>query len=73
MEGFSGEIIAKTELRPCFVENKKALFHKWVHIKNLLGQEFENGIVEYEDGQVEEVNPRDIKFIDNKTKEYDFG
>ena len=73
MAGFSSEIILKEELRPCFVENKKALFHKWVHIKNLLGQEFENGIIEYEDGQVEEVKPNDIKFIDNKTKEYDFG
>lgn len=58
--------------RPCIVNEGKALFHRWVHTKNLLGQEFETGIVEYENGQVEEVVPNKIKFIDNKIVEYDF-
>lgn len=62
----------KTEIRPCLVKDKKALFHKWVHTKNLLGQEFEVGIVEYEDGQVEEITPDNIKFCDGKIKEYVF-
>ena len=66
------DIEIKQKIRPCLVENKKALFHKWVHIKNLLGQEFEVGIVEYENGQVEEVTPNNIKFCDNEIGEYIF-
>ena len=60
------------EYRTCIVCEKIALFHKWVHTKNLLGQEFEVGIVEYEDGKVEEVTPNNIKFCDNKIKGYSF-
>lgn len=60
------------EYRPCKVSEKIALFHKWVHTKNLLGQEFEVGIVEYEDGKIEEVTPNNIRFCDNKLKEYSF-
>ena len=71
MASFSN-IEIKEKLRPCFVKNKKALFHKWVHMKNLLGQEFEVGIVEYENGQVEEVTPDNIKFCDNEIDEYSF-
>ena len=66
------DIEIKMEIRPCFVKDRKAFFHKWVHTKDLLGQEFEVGIVEYEDGQVEEVTPNNIKFHDNKIREYDF-
>ena len=68
-------IEVKQEIRPCYIkdiEDRKALFHKWVHTKNLLGQEFEVGIVEYENGQIDEVAPRDIRFCDNKVKEYSF-
>ena len=72
MASLNSEIIIKPELRPCFVKDKKALFHKWVHTKNLLGQEFEVGIVEYENGQVEEVTSNNIKFCDNKLSEYIF-
>ncbi len=66
MAGFSSEIVMKQELRPCFVDGKKVLFNKWAHIKNFFGQEFEVGIVEYENGQVEKVEPNNIKFCDNK-------
>ena len=72
MASLNNEIIIKSELRPCLVKDKKALFHKWVHTKNLLGQEFEVGIVEYENGQVEEVTSNNIKFCDNKVNKYIF-
>lgn len=50
-------------------KRKKALFHGWTHIKNLIG-EYEVGIIEYEDGQVEEVTPENIKFCDGQVEEY---
>lgn len=68
----SGNITISQDYRPCIVSEKIALFHKWVHTKNLLGQEFEVGIVEYEDGNIEEVTPNNIRFCDNKIKEYSF-
>ena len=71
MASFSN-IEIKEKLRPCFVKNKKALFHKWVHKKNIYQEEFEVGIVEYENGQVEEVRPNNIKFCDNEIYEYSF-
>lgn len=61
-----------SEYRPCIVRNKKALFHKWVHTKDLLGQEFEVGLVEYENGQIGETTPNSIKFCDAKLDEYCF-
>ena len=84
MAELSSEIIFKTELRPCFVKDQKALFHKWNEFAKPVsggitpidpppGQiKYTLGIVEYEDGTVEEVAPHHIKFIDNKIKEYDF-
>ena len=66
------EIEIKQKLRTCLVKNKKALFHKWIHIKNLIGQEYEVGLVEYENGEVEEVTPENIKFCDYIFKAYDF-
>ncbi len=66
------DIEIKPELRPCLVKDKKALFHKWGHTKNLLGQEFDVAIVEYEDGQIEEVTPNNLKFCDNRINKYMF-
>ena len=66
------DIEIKPELRPCLVKDKKALFHKWGHTKNLLGQEFDVAIVEYEDGLVEEVTPNNLKFCDNRINKYMF-
>ena len=68
----NSNITISQEYRPCMVKEKRALFQGWVHTKNLLGQEFEVGIVEYEDGKVEEVTPNNIKFCDDKLKEYTF-
>ena len=61
----NSNITISQEYRPCMVKEKRALFHGWVHTKNLLGQEFEVGIVE-------EVTPNNIKFCDDKLKEYTF-
>lgn len=92
------------EYRPCYVGNKKALFHRWIdkdqvilHFnmyvtdaerdyiiydykankvvpKNcsttVISQTF--AIVEYEDGTVAEVEPIEVRFVDNKTNEYAF-
>lgn len=66
----------KEDLRPCIVtiiewdkkpiyrkvfpEKKKAYFHRWTGKKNVLG------IVEYEDGRIDTVNPRHITFSDRQ-------
>ncbi|MCI8641012.1 MAG: hypothetical protein HFJ59_03975 [Clostridia bacterium] len=65
--------IELNEYRPCIVNEKKALFHRWVYTKNLLKEEFEVGIVEYENGQIEKITPNKIRFTDNKIQEYDFN
>lgn len=74
-----GVLITETnEYRPCYVNGRKALFHRWSNIaKPQLpkGQEpSENaryfqfrgtyGVVEFEDGTVDTVWPRDIQFAD---------
>ena len=73
------------ELRPCLVCGKKHLFHRWswrawtVPPSPLKGGDpggqssVTMAIVEDEFGQVSEVSPRDIRFIDNKVAQYDFG
>lgn len=73
------------ELRPCSVGDKKALFHMWDEVKqivppsNMIGghgggvvsETF--GIVELQDGTVKECYPNEIKFLDNKFKEICFN
>ena len=66
------DIEIKPELRPCLVKGEKALFHHWVHIHDICKNEYEVGIVEYENGEVEEVTPNNIKFCDNKITQYSF-
>lgn len=70
--------------RPCLVAGRKALFHRWADRAELRGASALRGgapggqlwqlfgIVEYEDGQVSEVYPNKIRFLDNKLAEYDF-
>ena len=43
----------------------KALFHCWHPVTG-------NGIVEYEDGTIHEVEPTQIRFVDNAMSEYAF-
>lgn len=69
-------------LRPCFVKGRKALFHRWSHhskIRDALLQgqasgviAADFGIVEYEDGTVEEVYPCSIQFCDRMLDQYCF-
>lgn len=75
-------------VRPCIVkqngEEKKALFHMWENFAKpvtadlCIGDCSEGqmsmifGLVEYEDGSMDEVRPARIRFVDNKIKGYDF-
>lgn len=76
----------ETKLRPCYIINKnkkkKALFHGWFNISDVVGASpmvgghpggtvsYPIGIVELEDGSVVEVEPINIKFIDNMFQDY---
>lgn len=75
-------------VRPCIVkqngEEKKALFHMWNNFAKPVAADVYAGgcpegqisivfgIVEYEDGSVDEVRPAQIRFVDNKIKDYAF-
>ena len=69
--------LSNSEHRTCFVNEKKALFHRWQEYCNVVsaspmiggapaGQiKYTLGTVEFEDGTIEEVAPHKIKFADN--------
>lgn len=75
-------------VRPCIVkqngEEKNALFHMWNNFAKPVAADVYAGgcpegqisivfgIVEYEDGSVDEVRPAQIRFVDNKIKGYAF-
>ena len=75
-------------VRPCIVtqngEEKKALFHMWNNFAKPVAADVYAGgcpegqisivfgIVEYEDGSVDEARPAQIRFVDNKIKGYAF-
>lgn len=75
-------------VRPCIVKQngkeKKALFHMWNNFAKPVAADVYAGgcpegqisivfgIVEYEDGSVDEVRPAQIQFVDNKIKGYAF-
>lgn len=46
-------------------DSKKCLFHLWHPITG-------NAIVEYSDGTIHEVEPTQIRFVDNAMREYTF-
>lgn len=62
----------------------KALFHCWSHRSEVVGESYLRGghsagqvsstfaIVEYEDGTVHEVDPWNIRFVDDAMSEYVF-
>lgn len=79
MAGLSETITIKTtEYRPCLVDGKKALFHRWSVKAEVVGESPLRGghsggqlmgtlgIVEFEDGTVGEYYPNRIKFLDSK-------
>ena len=81
-----GEITVRTsEYRPCFVDGKKALFHRWLEYAMVIepspmvgghrGGEIKYtlAIVEYEDGTLDQVNPSRVRFVPGIMNDYDFG
>jgi hypothetical protein len=72
---------SNSEYRPCVVNGKKAIFHRWHEFCNVIeaspliggapaGQiKYTLGTVEFEDGTIEEVAPHKIKFEDFKVYE----
>lgn len=84
MENTTNIINTAQELRPCFVNEKKALFHRWAEIREIVPPSALRGghsggeiartfaIVEFEDGTVGEVYANNIKFADNPFSRYDF-
>lgn len=79
------EITIRAELRTCIVKGRKALFHKWsdkssiVEPSPMVGRhkggvvKYTTAIIEYEDGIVTECYPYEVKFVDKKTDDYNFG
>ena len=63
-----GDIVIQVELRPCLVENNKALFHRWVNELNGTTK----GLIEDDHGKVHLVKPEEIQFLDRKIKQYAF-
>lgn len=76
--------VGKTELLIQKEEKHKALFHCWNHRSELVGESYLRGghpagqisatfaIVEYSDGTIHEVEPTQIRFVDNAMSEYAF-
>lgn len=73
------QIVRENEYRPCWVQGKKALFHRWANDarptlpgnqkfnENARFYQFRSSkaIVEYEDGTVARVWPNEVKFADS--------
>lgn len=65
-------------LRPCFVNGRKAFFHQWVEESEIVSPSFmigghqggvvrsTLGLIEYEDGTVAKYYPEKIRFLDRK-------
>lgn len=72
------------EYRPCLVDGKKALFHRWAVRKQIVEPSIRVGghrggevevivaIVEYENGKVAECYPIQVRFCDRMMEEYLF-
>ena len=64
------------ERRPCYVDDRKGVFHQWINRAEVVapsmmvgghpgGQLWEVfGLVEFEDGHMEEVYPMEVQFAD---------
>lgn len=79
MAGLDGTItVTCSEYRPCLVGGKKALFHKWVERAELVAPSPLRGghqggvvsavlaLIEFETGDVAEVYPNKLRFLDSK-------
>ncbi len=66
------------EFRPCLFKDKKALFHKWEEVSQaveagiVIGShpagwlKYTFAIIEFENGEIAEVSPTLIKFLDSE-------
>ena len=72
MARFSDILISTNEYRPCKVMGRKCLFHQWIKKNDILKNEYLLGLIEFEDGRLEEVPVDNIIFDDNKIEEYYF-
>lgn len=76
------------EYRPCIVGGRRELFHRWCdkarpalpkaitgdgHIDDHFQLWDVHAIVEFEDGTVERVWPSNVKFIDRKFDQFEWG
>ena len=60
MAGINGKItIEDAEYRPCLVNGRKGLFHKWGFAGRTVG------IVEFEDAPIAVVPPEQVQFLDS--------
>ena len=71
-------------LRPCIVNGKPALFHRWADWSEIVEPAIMRGghgggvvraalaIVEFEDGAVGRVLPEKVRFLDSPHRVYDF-
>lgn len=76
MASLNTEIIIKEERRPCYVDGKKAMFHKWAEHRVIVSPSLAVGghnggvvtyqlaLVEYENGKVDFVRADSIVFAD---------
>ena len=69
-----GDITVKIELRPCLAKGEKALFHRWITEEQIASGDLikvkPKALVEYEDGTLDLVSYKNIKFIDKKHQQY---
>lgn len=77
--------IETAEYRPCYVNGKKALFHRWTNVPMLSPSKvlvYGNtkdaedvvamAIVEFEDGTIDRVFPEQVRFVPGLMNEYNF-
>lgn len=81
MAAFKDITVTNNEYRACFVNGKKALFHRYEEYRGSERDLFSIppiptskllAIVEFENGTVERVDPTQIRFCDRKIREYAF-
>lgn len=77
-------LVQSNDYRPCYVNGKKALFHKWVDYAKPVppsvlpfgdpgGQmRYTYALVEFENGQISLIDPLNIKFDSSLLNEYAF-
>lgn len=64
MAAINGKIVFKSgEYRPCITTttDKRALFHRWVEEVGMT-----LALLEFEDGHLAKVNPKNIRFLDSR-------